>query len=235
MTRIDPFVEEQMDARRVPGFALAIVRGTRVVHQRGFGSANGSGRPATANTPFVLGSTTKSFTALAVMQLVDAGEVSLETPIARYVPELQLADRAERQVTVRHLLNQTSGIPGLAGGRLLRSVGDGAMEDVVAELKGTKLSAAPGSRFEYANANYVLLGLVIERSAGERYGDYIQRHATRRKRSGVPFRRATGRIRRENNAPTWQSACERAAALPRRRLRSLRPESKSRVPRDRAR
>jgi CubicO group peptidase (beta-lactamase class C family)/membrane protease YdiL (CAAX protease family) len=176
MSRIDGFVEEQMDARQVPGFALAIVRGGEVVHARGFGSADGSGRPVTVDTPFVLGSVTKSFTALAVMQLVDAGKVSLDAPVARYVPELRLAGGTEQGITVRQLLNQTSGIPGLAGGRLLRSVGDGTLEDAVRELDGTQLSAPPGTRFEYANANYVLLGLVIERSSGESYGAYVERH-----------------------------------------------------------
>jgi CubicO group peptidase (beta-lactamase class C family) len=176
LAQVDRFVEQQMDARRVPGYALAVVSGSEVVHARGFGSANGSGRAVTADTPFVLGSVTKSFTALAVMQLVDAGEVSLEAPVARYVPELRLAGGAERRITVRQLLNQTSGIPGLAGGRLLRSVGDGTLEDVVRELDGTELSAPPGTQFEYANGNYVLLGLVIERASDESYGDYIQRH-----------------------------------------------------------
>ena len=174
--RIDRFVEEQMDARRVPGVALAIVRGSEVVHQRGFGSADGSGRPVTVDTPFVLGSVTKSFTALAVIQLVDAGKVSLESPISRYVPELRLADGAQQRITIRQLLNQTSGMPALAGGRLLRSVGDGTLEDAARELDGTKLSAPPGTRFEYANGNYVLLGLVIERASGESYGDYVERH-----------------------------------------------------------
>jgi len=174
--RIDRFIEEQMDARRAPGFAVGIVRGSEVVHQRGFGSADGSGRPVTVDTPFVLGSVTKSFTALAVMQLVDAGKVSLEAPISRYVPELRLADRAERRITVRLLLNQTSGIPGLAGGRLLRSVGDGTVLDAARELDGTKLAAPSGTRFEYANGNYVLLGLVIERASGEAYGDYVRRY-----------------------------------------------------------
>ena len=174
--RIDRFVEEQMDARRVPGYALAIVRESEVVHARGFGSADGSGRPVTVDTPFVLGSTTKSFTALAVMQLVDAGKVSLEAPVARYIPELRLAGGAEQRITVRQLLSQTSGLPALAGGRLLRSVGDGTLEDAVRELDGTQLSTPPGTQFEYANANYVLLGLVVERASEESYGDYVQRH-----------------------------------------------------------
>jgi len=174
--RVDRFVEQQMDARGVPGVALAVVRGREVVHQRGFGTADGSGRPVTVATPFVLGSVTKSFTALAVLQLVDAGKVALDAPVADYVPELQLADRAERRITVRQLLDQTSGIPARAGGRLLRSAGDGLPADAVRELAGTRLSAEPGTRFEYANGNYVLLGRVIERASGEPYGDYVERH-----------------------------------------------------------
>jgi CubicO group peptidase (beta-lactamase class C family) len=177
--RIDRFVEEQMDARRGPGIALAIARGSEVTHQRGFGSADGSGRPVTADTPFVLGSVTKSFTALAVMQLADAGTVSLEAPVSRYIPELRLAGRAEERITVRQLLTHTSGIPADAGGRLLRSVGDGTLEDAAGELDGTTPVRRPGTRFEYANGNYVLLGLVIERASGESYGDYVARHIFR--------------------------------------------------------
>lgn len=174
--RIDRFVEQQMDARRVPGLALAIVRRGEVEYQRGFGSAGASGRAVTVDTPFVLGSVTKSLTALATMQLVDAGKVRLDAPVSVYIPELRLDDSAEQRITVRQLLNQTSGIPGAARGRLLRSVGDGTLEDAVRELKGTELSAPPGTRFEYANANYVLLGRVIEHVAGEPYGTYVERH-----------------------------------------------------------
>lgn len=174
--RIDRFVEAQMDARSVPGLALAIVRGGDVVYQRGLGTADGSGRRVTVDTPFVLGSVSKSITALAVMQLVDGHQVSLEAPIARYLPELRLADGAERRITVRQLLDQTSGLPALAGGRLLRSVGDGSLEDAVLELDGTRLAAPPGARFEYANGNYVLLGRLIERVSGESYGAYVERH-----------------------------------------------------------
>lgn len=173
--RIDRFVAEQNDARRVPGSALAIVSDGRVVHTRGFGDS-GRGTAVSARTPFVLGSTSKSITALAVMQLVDQGAVALDDPIARFVPELRLAGGAEQRITVRHLVNQTSGIPGSAGGRLLRSVGDGSTADVLNELRGTALAATPGERFEYANANYVLLGVVIERASGEPYGAYVERH-----------------------------------------------------------
>ncbi len=75
----------------MPGFAVAVVSGNEVVHARGFGDAGGD-RRVTTETPFVLGSTSKSFTALAAMQLVDAGRLSPDGPAREYVPELQLAD-----------------------------------------------------------------------------------------------------------------------------------------------
>src|SRR4051794_28130896 len=69
-TAVDQYVEAEMRATRLPGAALAIVQGDRIVHRRGFGVADDDGRPVTPRTPFTIGSITKSFTALAVMQLV---------------------------------------------------------------------------------------------------------------------------------------------------------------------
>ena len=75
-----------MKAARVPGLALRIVRDGQCVHLRGFGRADGSGRPFTAQTPLFIGSVSKSFTALAVMQLAEAGKVDLDAPVQRYIP-----------------------------------------------------------------------------------------------------------------------------------------------------
>jgi CubicO group peptidase (beta-lactamase class C family) len=79
-------VEAQRRATRLPGLALGIIHGDRIVHLRGFGQAGPSGRPVTSQTPFMLASTTKSLTALAVMQLVEAGKVDLDAPVQRYLP-----------------------------------------------------------------------------------------------------------------------------------------------------
>ena len=164
---------DQLDASGIPGGAVGVVRGD-MVEARGVGS-NGHGE-VTADTPFVIGSATKSFTALAVMQLVDAGRVDLDAPVRDYVPELELAEgQPIDDITVRDLLQQTSGLDDLAGGPLLASAADGTPSEAVAELKDTELASPPGETWRYANVNYVLAGLVVEGASGMSYGDYVQR------------------------------------------------------------
>ena len=85
-------MEDEVDAQRIPGLALAIVEGNRIVHQRGFGKADDSGRKVTPQTLFYNGSTTKSFTALAIMQLREAGKLQLDAPVQRYLPWWRVAD-----------------------------------------------------------------------------------------------------------------------------------------------
>lgn len=160
----------------VPGYALVAVSSRGVADARGFGET-GEGRRVTADTPFVLGSASKTFTALAVMQLVERGKIDLDAPVERYVPEFEPADpEAGRRITVRDVLRHTSGIPATAGGPVLRSVTDGPPVEAVKELRGVELAAEPGAEFIYANANYVLAGMAVERASGEPYARYIERH-----------------------------------------------------------
>ena len=81
-----------MKAQRIPGLALGIVKDDRIAYVRGFGKADDSGRPVTPQTPFIIGSLSKSFTAMAIMQLVEAGKVELDAPVQRYLPWFRVAD-----------------------------------------------------------------------------------------------------------------------------------------------
>ena len=164
---------EQLSASHVPGGAISVVTSSGI---DAAGVGNAGDAEATAATPFVIGSTTKSFTALAVMQLVDSGDVDLDAPVREYVPELSLADgQAANSITVRHVLQQTSGLDDLSGGSLLASAADGSPLQAVAELKNAELMAPPGKAWRYANVNYVLAGLVVERASGMSYADYVER------------------------------------------------------------
>jgi CubicO group peptidase (beta-lactamase class C family) len=172
--RVEGVLADQLDDSGVPGAAVAVVAPGHT-DARGVGSADDD-RDVTADTPFVIGSATKSFTALAVMQLVDAGRVELDAPVRDYVPELELADgQPVDDITVRQVLQQTSGLDDLAGGPLLASAADGTPAQAIAELKDAELASTPGETWRYANANYVLAGLVVERASGLSYADYVRR------------------------------------------------------------
>ena len=165
---------EQLEAAGIPGGAVVTTTTDGDVQARGVGTT-GDGDPVTARTAFVIGSTTKSFTSLAVMQQVDAGEVDLDAPVTQYVPELRLASgEPVDEITVRHLLQHTSGLDAAAGGPILRSAVDGTALDAVAELRDSRLTSSPGETWSYANINYVLAGLVVERASGMSYADYVQ-------------------------------------------------------------
>jgi CubicO group peptidase (beta-lactamase class C family) len=176
---IDAHIERQRERLNIPGATLAIVEGDEITHLRGFGRARPGGEAPAPHTPFLIGSTTKSFTALAVMQLVEDGEVELDAPVQRYLPWFRVADpQASAQITVRHLLNQTSGLPQLCGLRPLTDFDDspGATERQARALSTLVLARPVGSAWEYCNMNYNLLGLIIEAASGESYEVCVQNH-----------------------------------------------------------
>jgi CubicO group peptidase (beta-lactamase class C family) len=176
---IEAYIEGQMHRLHIPGISLAIIEGDKIVHMRGFGRARPSGEVPAPQTPFFIGSLTKSITALAVMQLVEAGKVELDAPVLRYLPWFRVADPvASAQMTVRHLLNQTSGLPLLPSEVALFDFDEcpDATERQARALSGLKLTRPVGSKWEYSNFNFNLLGLIIETVSGERYTDYIQNH-----------------------------------------------------------
>jgi CubicO group peptidase (beta-lactamase class C family) len=176
---VDAYVNAKMKELGIPGAALVIVQGDQIVHLKAFGVADASGHPVTPQTPFFTGSTGKSFTALAIMQLVEAGKIKLEAPVQTYLPWFRVADaRASALITVRQLLNQTSGLPHAIGQTQLANtdLSDSAIENNVRALANVELSAPPGKRYEYSNANYVTLGMIIQAVTSQSYETYIKEH-----------------------------------------------------------
>lgn len=168
---IDRFVAAALHADRVPGAALAIVHGDSIVHLRGFGAAT-DGRAVTGDTPFVIGSMSKTFTAMAAMQLVEQGRIDLDAPAQRYLPWFRVADSvASRTITVRQLLLHTSGIPTAAP----RATGDDrTLASHVRALRQVSLASAPGAEHRYASPNYLVLGAIVEAVSGLSFAEYIQ-------------------------------------------------------------
>ena len=175
MNAIDRFVSDHLSSDSVPGLALAITQGDRILLVKGYGMAR-QGAPVTADTQFFIASLSKSFTALAVMQLVDAGQLNLDAPVQRYLPGFGLSDaKAATRITIRQLLNQTSGLAdtGFPEGRLPPPA---TIRQRVATLRRARPVSAPGTAFHYFNPNYAVLARLVEKVSGVPFGDYLHTH-----------------------------------------------------------
>ena len=172
---IDRFIASQMAAQRIPGLALAVIQGNQLAYLQGYGTTGGN-QPVTPQTQFHIASLSKSFTATAVMQLVEARKLDLDAPVRRYLPGFTLADPgAAEQITLRQLLNHTSG---LADGSFpdLRLERPAATAVRIATLHDARPVAPPGREFHYTDANYQILASVVEAASGEPFSDYLQAH-----------------------------------------------------------
>ncbi len=175
----------------VPGGALAVTRGGRLVYARGFGYADLDRKtPVQPRSLFRIASISKPLTAVAVLQLVDRGKVRLDDPIMRYVPQRPaLADGAEadarlKDVTVRQCLTHTGGwdrdksgdpigMPALVA-RALGTTPPVPAADVIRFTLGRPLDFAPGERYAYSNVGYLLLGRLVETLSGLGYERYVK-------------------------------------------------------------
>jgi CubicO group peptidase (beta-lactamase class C family) len=172
---IDTYLETTRRALNLPGLACAIIQGNQLLYAQGFGHA-GPARPVSPQTPFILGSLSKSFTALAAMQLVDAGKLNLDDPAKRYIPWLRFETEAAEALTIRHLLTHTSGISRYDGRALLSERASKTIEQRVRERLPLKLSRPVGSTYQYSNTNYLLASLIVEIAAGIPFATYLQEH-----------------------------------------------------------
>jgi CubicO group peptidase (beta-lactamase class C family) len=173
---IDAYVRAEMAASALPGLSYAIVREGEVAHLAAFGTAVSSGRRMTVDTPMVIGSVGKSMTALAIRQLVEAGQIDDAAPVKRYLPWFTLATPdAAAAITIRNLLDHTSGLSKADGQRPETYRPGRTPEEVVRGLASASINRPVGT-FEYSNLNYIALGVVVEAVSGQSYGEYLQQH-----------------------------------------------------------
>jgi CubicO group peptidase (beta-lactamase class C family) len=207
-------VRSQLAASHVPEAAYAVLDHGRV-------SSGGWGQDIDADTPFVLGSISKSFTALAVMQLADRGEVSLDAPVRRYLPDFRTADPAA-VITVRQLLEQTSGLPTSADSDVIENPDRLSLSERVHAAANVHLANGPGEVFHYCNLNYAILGLLVERVSGRSFGDYVTARifkplAMTHSYASIPAARAAGMPEGSTvwfGATIHQNTPDAAGALP---------------------
>jgi CubicO group peptidase (beta-lactamase class C family) len=178
LPEIDRVFAEFAQEKHLPGVVWGIVLDGRLVHTGAVGFANLEKKiPAAPDSRFRIASMTKSFTAMAVLKLRDAGKLSLSDPVEKYLPEFAetapLTTDAPR-ITLRHLLTMTAGFPedNPWGDRQLAVTPDGLRAFL---RQGYSAANAPGIGFEYSNFGYALLGQIVSRIAGEPFQRYITR------------------------------------------------------------
>jgi D-alanyl-D-alanine carboxypeptidase len=174
--RLDRLVLDYYPSAKEPGTAVLVMVDGKPVLRKGYGLADVErGVKVTPDMIFRIASVTKQFTAVAVLQLVQAGKVSLTDPITKYVPDF---DTQGKSITIENLLTHTSGLFNVT-----------AMDDFVSQITrdlkpievanriaGKPLEFEPGSQFKYSNTNYILLGMLIEKASGEQYDEYLIKH-----------------------------------------------------------
>ncbi|MBX7540235.1 serine hydrolase domain-containing protein [Qipengyuania sphaerica] len=166
---------DRFGARDFPGVAHAVTENgeTVLIEVSGVRELGKEG-PILPDTPFLVGSISKSFTALSIMQLVEAGEIELDAPVSRYLPEFE--GTAAGSIPVHRLLNHTSGFTTAQGNTTQTDFDeDGeALARRVEALVGVEPGNPTGSTHQYSNANYQLLGRIIEVVSEQTYADYVE-------------------------------------------------------------
>ena len=172
---VDDYLKAQMAAQHIPGLSVAVVQGGKVVKAQGYGLSDVAKKtPAGADTVYQIGSLTKQFTAAAILTLVQQGKIGIDDLASKYVDGTPAAWSA---VTVRELLNQTTGIRNYREA-LVDTLGaapkDYTAAQVIAMADAKPLLFTPGTQFAYSNTNYHLLGMIVEKASGKSYGDYMR-------------------------------------------------------------
>jgi CubicO group peptidase (beta-lactamase class C family) len=171
---VDQFVLDSLARAGIPGAAIAITSGADVLHVRGYGHDSAQ-TPVTEHTPFRIASLSKAFTSLAVMQLVDAGELALDDTAYAHLPEFRIADPRGEDITVRQLLDQTSGLADREVPDVSRPQPT-SLADAATSLRSAVLVADPGTEFNYHNPNYQVAARLVEVVSGQSFEQYLRDH-----------------------------------------------------------
>jgi CubicO group peptidase (beta-lactamase class C family) len=169
---VDAYLTEAYGATGVPGISAVVTHGDDIVHAAGYGR-DSDGEAITADTPMRVASVSKSFTAMAVMILAEEGAIALDEPVAAQLPGFAMADPRADEVTVRQLLNQTSGLKDTTID-VVELEQATSLEDYVARLGDDALAADPGTAYAYCNANFNVAARLVEVASGQPFETFMQ-------------------------------------------------------------
>lgn len=179
ITLFDAWVTSQIQSRQIPGVTIAIVYKDSIVWKKAYGKASLTPVQATtSDTLFPLGALTKPFTASAIMKLWQEGKIDLDSALARYLPdfEIQGYHPTKNPITVRQLLNHTSGLPQDAAFPYWNDLEFPLFPAIWQTIKGQQLVYKPGTTWKYSHLGYAILGKIVEVASGQEYSDFVQKN-----------------------------------------------------------
>ncbi len=172
---IDEYVTRQVAGKRLPGLAYAIVDGNEIVAAGGFGNAMlDKSKPVTPNTVFRIGSVSKLFTDIAVMQLVEKGEIDLDAPVTKYLPNFKPVNPFGKPITLRMMMAHRSGL--VREPPVGNYFDDSAptLAKTIDSLNGTTLVYEPGTRQKYSNAAIAAVGYALEKTQKQPFDKIVR-------------------------------------------------------------
>lgn len=176
---LEAWIESQMTYRGQPGISVGVVYDQKLIWARGFGYADTEKKiAATPATIYRMASVTKTFTATAIMQLRDAGKLSLDDPVVKHLPWFKIKSSfADAPViTIRHLLTHTSGLPREASFPYWTDANFPTIEQIKETLPNQEAAFAPETMWKYSNLALGLAGQIVAAASGEPYDIYIRKH-----------------------------------------------------------
>jgi CubicO group peptidase (beta-lactamase class C family)/D-alanyl-D-alanine dipeptidase len=178
--RLREMVAHEMNDKGISAVSIALIDDQEVVWAEGFGMEDpGAGVPATASTVYRVGSVSKLFTDLAVMQLVERGELSLDTAVSRYLPDFTPENPFGREITLRQLMSHRSGLVREPPVGSYFDSSEPSLEATVRSLDGSRLVYEPGTRVKYSNAAIAVVGFLLEATQHESFARYVERAVLR--------------------------------------------------------
>lgn len=175
----DDWVTSHIQSRQIPGVTIAIVYKDSILWKKAYGRASLTPLQATTcDTLFPLGGLTKPFTASAIMKLWQEGKIDLEAPVARYLPDFAIEGYhpTKNPITVRQLLNHTSGLPRDAAFPYWNDLEFPLFTAIWQTTKEQRLVYKPGTTWKYSHLGYAILGKIVEVASGQEYSEFVQKN-----------------------------------------------------------
>jgi serine beta-lactamase-like protein LACTB len=175
---LEKFIAAEVEEKKFPALSIALVDDQKIVWAKGFGFQDRDRKqPATAETVYRVGSVSKLFTDVAIMQLVEKGKLDLDAPITKYLPDFKPITKPEHKpITLRMLMAHHSGLIREPPVGNYFDPTEPSLDKTIASLNGIELVYAPNEREKYSNAAIALVGYTLQKTQGEKFSSYVRKH-----------------------------------------------------------